>query len=179
MAPRKYKPTYESTLCFCLQNGKILLALKKKGFGEGKWNGYGGKTKKVQTPEGERWETPEEGALRELREESSIVARAEDLEKVAEMYYFFPNDDGKYEEPLFKCHVYLLKDPTSEAKETDEMGNPTWYPMDVNRLPSKMWAGDRQLLPILFGKKKIIGYMKYEKDGMVVHLFSQEEVASF
>jgi hypothetical protein len=32
-----------TTLCFCLKNDLVLLAMKKRGFGTGKWNGYGGK----------------------------------------------------------------------------------------------------------------------------------------
>ena len=32
-----------STLCFLVKGDRILLAMKKRGFGEGKWNGVGGK----------------------------------------------------------------------------------------------------------------------------------------
>jgi 8-oxo-dGTP diphosphatase/2-hydroxy-dATP diphosphatase len=40
--------------------------MKKRGFGAGKWNGFGGKV--------EPGETVEAGAIRELREEANIVA---------------------------------------------------------------------------------------------------------
>lgn len=43
---------------------EILLGMKKRGFGVGKWNGFGGKVS-----EGE---TIFQGALRELKEEASI-----------------------------------------------------------------------------------------------------------
>lgn len=31
------------TLAFVLDAGKILLGMKKRGFGAGRWNGFGGK----------------------------------------------------------------------------------------------------------------------------------------
>ncbi len=33
----------QTTLCFLLKGDEILLALKKRRFGTGKWNGVGGK----------------------------------------------------------------------------------------------------------------------------------------
>jgi 8-oxo-dGTP pyrophosphatase MutT (NUDIX family) len=39
------------TLCFIRDNNKLLLALKKRGFGPGKWNGYGGKIEEGETIE--------------------------------------------------------------------------------------------------------------------------------
>jgi hypothetical protein len=31
------------TLCIVHQNDKVLLGMKKRGFGMGRWNGFGGK----------------------------------------------------------------------------------------------------------------------------------------
>ena len=45
---------------------QLLLGRKKRGFGEGKWNGFGGKL--------EPGETVEEAAVRELQEESGVTA---------------------------------------------------------------------------------------------------------
>ena len=42
----------------------VLLGMKKRGFGVGKWNGFGGKV--------ENGETVFDGAMRELQEECSI-----------------------------------------------------------------------------------------------------------
>ena len=33
------------TLCLLMRDNEILLAMKKRGFGVGKWNGVGGKVK--------------------------------------------------------------------------------------------------------------------------------------
>jgi hypothetical protein len=44
------KPLSIQNLCLFRKDGQILLAMKKRGFGAGKWNGYGGK---VQPDEGD------------------------------------------------------------------------------------------------------------------------------
>ena len=54
------------TLAIIQHGGKVLFAMKKKGFGQGWWNGYGGKV--------ETGETVEAAMVRELREESGLVA---------------------------------------------------------------------------------------------------------
>ena len=50
------------TLCIIHQHSKILLGMKKRGHGVGKWNGFGGKV--------EKGETIEEAARRETKEEA-------------------------------------------------------------------------------------------------------------
>ena len=59
------KPTKITTLCLVYEHPKILLGLKKRGFGEGRWNGYGGKVN--------AGETIEESMIREMQEESGIT----------------------------------------------------------------------------------------------------------
>ena len=51
----------ETTLLLLRKDNEILLAKKKRGFGEGKYNGVGGKL--------EDGETPEEAMIRETEEE--------------------------------------------------------------------------------------------------------------
>lgn len=46
------------TLCIIHQENKVLIGMKKRGFGEGRWNGFGGKVQEN--------ETIEEAAKREL-----------------------------------------------------------------------------------------------------------------
>ena len=39
------------TLCCIYNNGRILLGMKKRGFGAGRWNGFGGKVHDGETIE--------------------------------------------------------------------------------------------------------------------------------
>lgn len=39
------------TLVLVVQPGKVLLGMKKRGFGAGKWNGFGGKVQPGETIE--------------------------------------------------------------------------------------------------------------------------------
>ena len=55
----------EATLMLLRKNNEILLAMKKRGFGVGKFNGVGGKLKSG--------ETPEMAMLRETKEEIGVV----------------------------------------------------------------------------------------------------------
>ena len=55
------------TLAFVQEQARVLLGLKKQGFGQGRWNGFGGKV--------EKGETVEEGAKRSFLLLSFIIAR--------------------------------------------------------------------------------------------------------
>ncbi|MEK7504190.1 MAG: hypothetical protein AAB550_01680 [Patescibacteria group bacterium] len=41
----------QATLCFLVKDNQILLAMKKRGFGVGKWNGVGGKVNEEMKPQ--------------------------------------------------------------------------------------------------------------------------------
>ena len=91
----------EATPYFIIQDGKALLIEKKRGVGEGLFNGPGGKV------EGE--ESPEEAAIREAVEETKV--RPEEVEKISELEFVFGDD------PFMFVHVFtdssqeLLKKP--------------------------------------------------------------------
>ena len=61
---------------FAKKKDKVLLAMKKRGFGAGKWNGVGGKVKDG--------ETIKQAAIRE--QESGVTLQS--LEKVAVLVLF-------------------------------------------------------------------------------------------
>ena len=52
------------TLCVVHEHPRVLLGMKKRGFGEGRWNGFGGKVQEGETIEG--------AAKRELLEEAGV-----------------------------------------------------------------------------------------------------------
>ncbi len=145
----------KSTLCFCIKEDQVLLAMKKRGFGAGKWNGYGGK---VQAEE-----NPITAAVRELEEESGLVADEKDLQQVALVRFYF---DGN---PIFECFVYITNSWQSEPIETEEM-KPQWYP--ISNLPfEEMWAADAKWIPLILNGEKIEAKVNFNADGSVVKEF--------
>ncbi len=136
------RPNKQATLCFVLdrENKKILLGMKKRGFGIGKYNGFGGKVNSE--------ETFKQAALREFIEESCLTAKLQDLTKVAELDFYFPYK-LEFDQTV---HVYLIKEINGYAKETEEMAF-KWF--KLTEIPyENMWDDDKYWLPkIIEGKK--------------------------
>lgn len=135
------------TVCLAYEHPYILLAMKKRGFGAGRWNGYGGKVKKG--------ESVEESAVREIEEESRIkVSR---LEKRGIINFEFRKTPGD----ILEVHFFHMLDYKGEAIETEEM-RPKWF--DIENLPyDEMWPDDRSWMPIFLRGKKFKGRI-YFKD---------------
>jgi len=83
------------TLCIIHKEDQVLLGMKKKGFGEGRWNGFGGKV------EGE--ESIEEAMQREVQEEVGLVLK--DFEKRGVLEFVYQNDDTIHE-----THIFCARD---------------------------------------------------------------------
>ena len=132
--------------------------MKKRGFGEGRFNGVGGKRY-----EGE---TIEQAAVRETQEE--IAVDPIDLHKVAILDFYF------LDEPIEKdwnqqVVVYFCTKWNGTPKESEEM-KPKWF--DKNNLPfNLMWSDDPIWLPQAingrfvraefgFGKNQIVAYRR-------------------
>jgi 8-oxo-dGTP diphosphatase/2-hydroxy-dATP diphosphatase len=125
------------TLCIVSANSQYLLGMKKRGFGAGRWNGFGGKVKKD--------ETIEQAASRELLEECGLTAKF--LEPKACMHFKFV---GKEEE--IEVHLFAVSDFDGEVVETEEMKSQWFY---QNEIPfDKMWPDDRFWFPYLLDGKK-------------------------
>ena len=133
----------KATLCFLLRETdagqEVLLAVKKRGFGRGKWNGPGGKV-------GD--ELIEEAAIRETVEEVGVEVTG--LEKVAILTFYFtaPELQGENQE----VHVFLTRSWKGDPAESEEM-RPQWYLCD--EIPyDLMWADDEFWLPrVLAGER--------------------------
>ena len=134
------------TLASALKGNKILLGMKKRGFGEGRWNGFGGKV--------ENGETITDGAKREVWEECNI--KADKIEKRGIITFVFQGDEKELE-----VHIYIIKKFTGTPTESDEM-KPTWF--ELNKIPfNKMWPDDPLWMPYFLGGKKFTGTV-YFKD---------------
>jgi 8-oxo-dGTP diphosphatase len=75
----------DKTLCFLIQGNpphKVLLGLKKTGFGAGKYAGFGGGV--------ETGETIETATVRELEEETGIKVSINDLYPIGHLTFLFP-----------------------------------------------------------------------------------------
>ena len=132
------------TLCIVHDEGRVLLGMKKRGFGMDKWNGFGGKV--------QEGETIEQAAIRELQEEANITPTK--IEKVGKLNFKFL-DTGKE----MDVTVFSVTDFDGIPSETEEM-RPHWFLK--SEIPyDKMWTDDRYWLPLLFAGKKFNGNFDY------------------
>ena len=128
------------TLCIIYQHPRILLGYKKRGFGAGRWTGFGGKV--------EAGETTEESAKRELKEESGLSAV--DLQKAGELNFEFKDSGVR-----LKVYVFKVTDFSGEEKETEEM-RPQWFFID--EIPFKeMWSDSVYWMPLFFAERMFQG----------------------
>ncbi|MSU60307.1 MAG: 8-oxo-dGTP diphosphatase [Candidatus Staskawiczbacteria bacterium] len=148
------------TLCLICREGAILLGMKKRGFGMGKWNGFGGKVN-----EGE---TIEDATKRELLEESGLTATT--LEKVGILRF---NWQGK-EEDILEVHSFKALDFSGEPMETEEM-KPQWF--SIKDIPfEKMWPDDKYWVPLFLEGKKFEGKFLYDNENNVVEYDLKEVI---
>ena len=125
------------TLCIVHQHPRILLGMKKKGFGKGWWNGFGGKV--------EEGESIKEAARRETKEETGIDVK--DLNKIGIIEFRFKN----YQE-ILEVHLFKSEKFSGEPTESEEM-SPKWF--HVDKIPfDKMWPDDIFWMPLFLSGKK-------------------------
>lgn len=146
------------TLCLIHQHPRILLGMKKRGFGEGKWNGFGGKV--------QEGESVEQAAHRELQEEVGIIASS--LEHVGILTFEYPANP----EPM-EVHLFRVTDFAGEPIETEEM-KPQWFPVD--EIPfNEMWPDDIHWIPLFLAGKKFKGAFLFGESDVILRQ-SLEEV---
>jgi 8-oxo-dGTP pyrophosphatase MutT (NUDIX family) len=148
-----------ATLLFLIKNDQILLAMKKRGFGAGRFNGVGGKP--------EESETIEQALVRESIEEISV--RPTKFEQVALIDF---DEYFKGEPAIMHIHVFIATEWTGEPTESEEMV-PEWF--NQNKIPfNQMWPDDPYWLPQVLDGKKIKANFKLDKnDKIVSHKISQ------
>ena len=125
----------KTTLCYVVKDGRVLLAMKKRGFGLGKWNGPGGKV--------QDGETPEQGCRREFMEEAGCGLVGLKERGIVEFVF---EDKPEWHQ---LCHIYVAADVEGEPHETEEM-LPQWHGLDG--LPwANMWESDAVWLSAVLG----------------------------
>jgi len=134
------------TLCIPVKNDKVLLGMKKRGFGSGRWNGFGGKM--------EEGETIEQATVRELHEESGI--KDGKISKAGILEFSFENNEN-----ILQVHIFKLLDFYDEPIETEEM-KPQWFL--INEIPFfQMWSDDECWFPLLLSNKLFEGEFLFDK----------------
>ena len=139
------------TLSLVYRPPRVLLGMTKRGFGAGRWNGFGGKV--------QDGETIEAAARRELKEECGIIAVQ--MEQVGILDF-----EIKKENLFLEVHVFKVHDFEGDPMETEEM-KPQWF--NVDEIPyESMWLDDKLWFPLFFKGKKFRGRFLFEDDAKLL-----------
>lgn len=155
--------TKELSLLFLRKDRSVLLAMKKRGFGEGRWNGVGGKV--------EPGETVEEAMIREACEEINVTPTV--FEKVGDIHF---DEFFKGESTILHVHIFTASQWDGEPTESEEMA-PKWFSID-NVPYDSMWADDPYWLPQVLAGKKVSAHFKLDSSDTIVS-YDVKEVPGF
>lgn len=144
-----------ATLCYVInkKNNSTLMihrVKKENDYHHGKWNGLGGKF--------EPGESPEECAIREIKEESGLTVK----DIVMKGLITFPMFDGKEDWYVF---LFVTDNFEGEIIDSNE-GNLAWIPNE-KLTKINLWEGDKIFIPWLFQDKFFSAKFNY-KDGRFI-----------
>lgn len=143
------------TLCIIHDQTRVLLGMKKRGFGVGRWNGFGGKVRDGESCVG--------AARREVEEEAGITPTG--LVRAGTLLFQYEHTCTTHHVDVFRATAY-----TGIPCETDEM-RPAWFPHDA--IPyDDMWPDDRYWLPQVLAGRCIEGRFVFADE----HTIVQQEV---
>ncbi|KAH9941129.1 NUDIX hydrolase domain-like protein [Epithele typhae] len=154
-----------------INDARILLGYKKRGFGAGLWNGFGGKV--------DAGETSAQAAVRELEEEAGITAP---LAHCGTLFFVLEGSEHAFHIDIFRADEF-----TGDVTESEEM-RPQWhaiqdalFPLHTRRAVSaeaaagaaglpeipltNMWPDDKHWLPIMFARRRFVGRADFAADG--------------
>ncbi|MEK7073537.1 MAG: 8-oxo-dGTP diphosphatase [Patescibacteria group bacterium] len=138
----------ETNLCYLFRPGQVLLAMKKRGFGVGKWNGPGGKANPG--------ESPVEALVREVHEEIGVTVKTSDDRGIIEFIYAGKPDSTT------RCRIFSSTDFEGEPVESEEM-RPQWFGVDAIPYP-EMWESDGVWFPKLLADERVNYRLYFSRD---------------
>jgi len=151
----------QATLCFIFRDDPqpgILLGYKKRGFGMGKYDGFGGKL--------QDGESVPQAALRELHEESGLIVNPPDLNALGNLTFIFPYKPAWDQE----VHLFVAQKWQGTPAESEEM-RPEWFTLDD--LPfDHMWDDSHFWIPYLLRRQHIQGTFVLNQDNETVKEYS-------
>lgn len=115
---------------------------------EGKYNGVWGKL--------EAWETPQECVIREIEEETGLIAKNPDFKGMIT----FPQLWKKQED--WVVYIFVVTEFSGELSECSE-GNLKWIDNE-KLLDLHLWEGDRIFIPWLSEDRFFSGKFEYGAD---------------
>ena len=152
-------PTMRSNVCslvFLRRGDEILLAMKKRGFGVGRYNGAGGKA--------DEGETVEQTMIRECQEEIGVTPTR--FTKVAVQHFRGFAPDGGF---LNIGHTYFCDEWDGEPHETEEMA-PEWF--KTSEIPyEQMWEDDFLWLPLVLKGKLLKTAFTFDADDQMLSAY--------
>jgi len=142
-----------ATLLLVVQDGKILLAQKKRGWRMGIYNGVGGKV--------EQGEDIEAAMIRETMEEVGIIPTKYEKVALSEFIVHFKGELSK-----LVCHKYLATEFDGTPTESDEM-RPEWFKFED--IPyDNMWKDDIYWLPRVLAGEKLKCFFTFDEDNIII-----------
>ena len=136
--------------------------MKKRGFGAGRWNGFGGKV--------HDGESIEEAARRELKEEAGITVGK--MKPAGILEFEFERNKGE----ILRVHIFKGGEVAGRPRESEEM-SPKWFFID--EIPFReMWPDDRYWFPLFLKNRKFRGKFLFG-DGDSIVDYMLEEVGGF
>jgi 8-oxo-dGTP diphosphatase len=147
----------ETTLCVLVQGHppqRVLLGLKRRGLGAGKYTGFGGKI--------ESGETAAVAAIREVAEETGIQIQQDNLQAMGQLTFLFPF------RPAWSqvVHLFLAGRWQGEPVESEEM-EPVWFSLDD--IPfDEMWKDGAHWLPRILAGEQIQAQFVFREDNETI-----------
>ncbi|MBI4395305.1 MAG: 8-oxo-dGTP diphosphatase [Candidatus Omnitrophica bacterium] len=143
-----------ATLCYIKKNGQTLMIYRnkrKRDIHDGKWNGLGGKL--------HLGETPEECAIREVKEESGLAIKNPSLRGILTFPAFKDEED-------WYVYVFVAHEFSGELVAESEEGDLKWIE-DEKLLDLPLWEGDPIFLKWIDEGRFFSGKFVYENGRFV------------